>query len=698
MLRLGSSFSHVWLLWIGLLAVVDLGSGRGIDVSLCDDKFFNCECGTPKRYTFQLKVKQCTYFYRWKPSCKPCDDKKEAETCALYKQCQECQAGIDQCVSCPLGKYGLWCAGDCMCQNGAECDQKDGACKCPPGFGGKFCEQRIVLGCDPLGSVPQLQWDTTSAKIGDVATARCASGYAMMGSKTRTCTKEGVWTGELPTCERICPFPKLGAHLRTKVNPGLPDRLLDADSQEVAKEIEFECDPGYALTGPHRLRCQSDGTWDQEPPSCKPKLVCPDPGTPTNGGRRVIDAVEGAFAPGTQIKFSCNETHFLDGSETLTCTVTGKWSSALPQCLPVTGCPPPIVPKSTRVDITKPVPAARTLRVVSRVGLPTNLRLVGSASKLPPGYSSVGSRALYSCESIFYRLQGTASRVCLANGQWSGQDPSCEAICGQSPEPKRPSIINGKVSDLGKWPWQVAYALRDPKNKLWVLSCGGSLLSESFVLTAAHCVTKRGSADPQPLIDQRVYLGKHFRMDDLDDAQVLTVGVEAVFVHPNYHPKSLDSDIALVKLLQPVKFTSRIQPVCMPTSNGDRWMDDLAEGTNGTVTGWGYEESGLPGNVMKETTIPVVDRRKCANDYRSVNISVTLTTNMFCAGYEQGGTGTCKGDSGGPFVIQEESNGGSRWVLEGIVSWGGSKQCAVFRQYSGFLRVANFADWIQQFL
>lgn len=166
----------------------------------------------------------------------------------------------------------------------------------------------------------------------------------------------------------------------------------------------------------------------------------------------------------------------------------------------------------------------------SRIGLPpTKKNLTTTAAppvvKLPSGYSGANSRALYSCESIYYRLRGPASRICLANGKWSGQDPVCEPICGQSSDPKRPSVINGTVSDIGKWPWQAGISLWNPKINESELSCGGSLLSENYVLTAAHCVIIQGSSRPLPLNDIRVYLGKHFRWDDMDDFQVMALKV-----------------------------------------------------------------------------------------------------------------------------------------------------------------------------
>lgn len=99
------------------------------------------------------------------------------------------------------------------------------------------------------------------------------------------------------------------------------------------KEIEFVCDSGYTLIGTHRILCGANGQWDQQPPRCRPKIVCNEPGNLTNGVRRVSEDVDGMFAPGTQIKFSCNKNYFLDGIATITCTTTGKWSSSLPKCL-----------------------------------------------------------------------------------------------------------------------------------------------------------------------------------------------------------------------------------------------------------------------------------------------------------------------------------------------------------------------------
>lgn len=90
--------------------------------------------------------------------------------------------------------------------------------------------------------------------------------------------------------------------------------------------------------------------------------------------------------------------------------------------------------------------------------------------------------------------------------------------------------MHGNVSDVGQWPWQVALSLWSPKEKIWDLSCGGSLLSESWVLTAAHCVARDRRGNLIRTEDIRIYLGKHHRDDSLDDAMVQVRSVRPLTV------------------------------------------------------------------------------------------------------------------------------------------------------------------------
>lgn len=96
--------------------------------------------------------------------------------------------------------------------------------------------------------------------------------------------------------------------------------------------------------------------------------------------------------------------------------------------------------------------------------------------------------------------------------------------------------------------------------------------------------------------------------------------------------------------------------------------------------------------------MPVVSHEKCEEAYREGLKTVTITRNMFCAGYESGHSDTCNGDSGGPLMFAVGPANNVRWYLEGIVSWGSESGCGKSHHYSGFTKVGRFIPWIKMYI
>ncbi|CAG0899211.1 unnamed protein product, partial [Darwinula stevensoni] len=201
-----------------------------------------------------------------------------------------------------------------------------------------------------------------------------------------------------------------------------------------------------------------------------------------------------------------------------------------------------------------------------------------------------GTVVEYECNQ-YYILKESRRRICKTNGQWSGRNQFCEPGCGR--RVPLGSSAGGKPSVIGKWPWQAA--IYDVKGEL--LICGGALIREDWVLTAARCLALDGTARPRPKEDFLVYLGKHYRNDSLDDEFVekrkvvgeechgvcqqvenlqelesglgkrpfMTSKVSTVILHSGFNRYNFDSDIALLKLSHPVELTERVQLICLPT-------------------------------------------------------------------------------------------------------------------------------------
>ncbi|MEQ2197974.1 hypothetical protein XENOCAPTIV_005881, partial [Xenoophorus captivus] len=147
------------------------------------------------------------------------------------------------------------------------------------------------------------------------------------------------------------------------------------------------------------------------------------------------------------------------------------------------------------------------------------------------------------------------------------------SVCGQPSLNTR--IVGGDAAPPGSWPWQVSLHTSDH-------FCGGSLINNQWVLTAAHCV--RGVSSPANLT---VYLGRQSQEGPNPNEVIRTVS--QIISHPDYNPSATgeNNDIALLNLSVPVNFTSYISPVCLAASNSTFYS-----GVKSWVTGWGNIGSG----------------------------------------------------------------------------------------------------------
>lgn len=165
------------------------------------------------------------------------------------------------------------------------------------------------------------------------------------------------------------------------------------------------------------------------------------------------------------------------------------------------------------------------------------------------------------------------------------------------------------------------------------------------------------------------------------DQKEVTENVSKLFLHGQYDPETLDYDIALLKLKDPVKLSKIVKPVCLPEESVD-----FKPGTNCYVTGFGVtEQGGDVASTLQEANVPLVPQEKCQAAYQAKKI----TPRMFCAGFAKGGIDACQGDSGGPLVCMRDG----KWLLKGIVSWGIG--CARPGAYGVYSNVKDFLPWIR---
>ncbi|XP_012892665.1 PREDICTED: chymotrypsinogen B-like [Dipodomys ordii] len=261
--------------------------------------------------------------------------------------------------------------------------------------------------------------------------------------------------------------------------------------------------------------------------------------------------------------------------------------------------------------------------------------------------------------------------------EFSDQDParltlSCTCGipgCGIPAIPPKlsglPRVIGGEDAVPGSWPWMVS--LRIPGD---IHSCAGVLISEEWVLTAAHCML-------EPV--EKVVVGLFNLNDNGKNVQVLTIA--QVFVHPNASVIPVHDDIALLKLATPARFTDTVSAVCLVCDEAD-----FPPGTLCVITGWGHRQHNTENSpTLQQAVLPLVSTPDCQK-YWGANI----TDDMICAGGN--GTGPCMNDSGGPLVCEK----GGVWTQVGIVSWG-SRECDASIP-AVFTRITAHLPWVKQTL
>ena len=232
-------------------------------------------------------------------------------------------------------------------------------------------------------------------------------------------------------------------------------------------------------------------------------------------------------------------------------------------------------------------------------------------------------------------------------------------------------IVGGHPADPGEWGWQVLLNAQ-------LYRCGGVLIAEEWVVTAAHCVFD--TQGERIAVDQMsVVVGEYNRY--LREGTEQVIAVAEVFAHENYARWSNDNDIALLHLATPAALINGVTTVPLLS---DEQLPLSVAGQLATVTGWGRtSEGGATSNILMEVTVPIVANEICNNSYG------IITKNMLCAGYADGGLDACQGDSGGPLVVADEEGS---WYLVGIVSFGYG--CAQPTYYGVYTRVSQYDAWI----
>jgi secreted trypsin-like serine protease len=257
-------------------------------------------------------------------------------------------------------------------------------------------------------------------------------------------------------------------------------------------------------------------------------------------------------------------------------------------------------------------------------------------------------------------------------------------------------IVGGRPAEEGKYPWQVRiYSTMDDK----IGFCGGSIIGDRWILTAAHCV----------LDTEAVIVG----YGSTDRTMTTKIPSEKIIVHPAYLAGE-KADLALIKLSKPIPNAA----IDLADPAQERVL--MPAGAKVTVTGWGAiwdfpafqnavqvmagrsalserkllsdEELQAP-RLLHEVDVEVIDDTECKAVYEGLQVpAFSIGDTEICATGPTGGKDSCFGDSGGPLVVAADNKRGYTQV--GIVSWG--PQCGNPLFPGVYARVSSFSDWIKQ--
>ncbi|XP_011296144.1 serine protease filzig [Musca domestica] len=250
--------------------------------------------------------------------------------------------------------------------------------------------------------------------------------------------------------------------------------------------------------------------------------------------------------------------------------------------------------------------------------------------------------------------------------------------CGVRPHIKSGRIVGGKGATFGAYPWQVLVRESTWLGLFTKNKCGGVLITNRYVITAAHC-------QPGFLASLVAVMGEFDISGDLESKRAVTKNVKRVIVHRQYDPATFENDIALLELESPVQFDTHIVPICMPPDNAD------FTGRMATVTGWGRLKygGGVP-SVLQEVQVPVIENSVCQEMFNTGGHNKKILNSFLCAGYATGLKDSCEGDSGGPLVLQRPDG---RYELAGTVSHG--IKCAAPYLPGVYMRTTFYKPWLR---
>ncbi|KAG8035020.1 hypothetical protein G9C98_005442 [Cotesia typhae] len=387
---------------------------------------------------------------------------------------------------------------------------------------------------------------------------------------------------------------------------------------------------------------------------------------------KIVDSLQGNFQDLKDIVYSKKNT-------TTPSVVTKKPPTKRPTQQKVTTKKPPTkrpakpatyaATTGKPVKVTKPVTTPATVSSTKRP-IVTTKRPVKPTKKV-----NVTSSSVSTTQKI--EFQQTTEAYSASETTLFSTTPDFRRECGVRPMIKTGRVVGGRNATFGEWPWQVLVREATWLGLFTKNKCGGVLITEKYVITAAHC-------QPGFLASLVAVFGEYDISGELEQRRSVSRNVRRVIVHREYDAASFANDLAILELEKPVEFDAHIVPICMPDDNTD-YVGRMA-----TVTGWGRVKynGGVP-SILQEVQVPIMENSVCQEMFRTAGHSKLILDSFLCAGYANGQKDSCEGDSGGPLMMEKPDG---RWFLVGTVSHG--IKCAAPYLPGVYMRTAYFKPWL----